>query len=77
MQILKNDFDLNIVDLLVEKAKVFQSKGEARRMISSNAVSINKQKIQEDFQLTENNLLNDKYIVIQKGKKNYFLIIVS
>jgi len=45
-------------------------------MIKSNAVSINKEKITEDIQLTQNNLLNGKYILAQKGKKNYFLIIV-
>jgi len=46
-------------------------------MIKSNAVSINKEKITEDIQLSENNLLNGKYILTQKGKKNYFLIIVA
>ena len=46
-------------------------------MIQSNAVSINKEKITEDFQLSKNNLLNGKYILTQKGKKNYFLIIVA
>ena len=45
--------------------------------IKSNAVSINKEKITENIQLTENDLLNGKYILAQKGKKNYFLIIVS
>jgi tyrosyl-tRNA synthetase len=46
-------------------------------MIKSNAVSINKEKITEDIQLTKNDLLNGKYILAQKGKKNYFLIIVD
>ena len=46
-------------------------------MIQSNAVSINKEKITEDFQITANDLLNGKYILVQKGKKNYFLIIVD
>ena len=63
--------------MLAEKTEVFDSKGEARRMIKSNAVSINKEKITEDFQLSENALLNGKYILAQKGKKNYFLIIVA
>jgi tyrosyl-tRNA synthetase len=45
-------------------------------MIKANAVIINKEKINEDVQLSENNLLNGKYILAQKGKKNYFLIIV-
>ena len=46
-------------------------------MISSNAVSINKEKITEDFQLSKSTLLNGKYILVQKGKKNYFVIIVG
>ena len=73
----KADLGLGILDILAEKTQIFSSKGEARRMIKSNAVSINKEKITEDVQLTENDLLNGKYILSQKGKKNYFLIIVG
>ena len=73
----KADLSARILDIVAEKTQVFASKGEARRMIKSNAVSINKEKITEDYQLSENNLLNGKYILVQKGKKNYFLIIVS
>jgi tyrosyl-tRNA synthetase len=73
----KADLGLGILDILAEKTQIFASKGEARRMISSNAVSINKEKITEEVQLTKNDLLNGKYILAQKGKKNYFLIIVS
>ena len=73
----KEDLSSGILDVLAEKTTVFESKGEARRMIQSNAVSINKEKITEDFQLSEDDLLNRKYILAQKGKKNYFLIIVS
>ena len=76
-EVNKSDLSAGILDLLAEKTQVFVSKGEARRMIQSNAVSINKEKITEDFQLSENDLLNRKYILAQKGKKNYFLIIVS
>ena len=71
------DLGSSIIDVLVDKAQVFKSKGEARRMISSNAVSINKEKITEDFQLSKSTLLNGKYILVQKGKKNYFVIIVG
>ncbi len=71
------DIKSPIVDFLAEKTKVFQSKGEARRMISSNAISINKQKINEQKTLDNSDLLSEKYILVQKGKKNYFLIIVS
>ena len=76
-EISKADLSSGVLDVLAEKTKVFASKGEARRMIQSNAVSINKERITEDFQLSENNLLNGKYILVQKGKKNYFLIIVE
>ncbi|MAW20934.1 MAG: tyrosine--tRNA ligase [Flavobacteriales bacterium] len=76
-QITKADLRSGILDFLAEKTKIFASKGDARRMIKSNAVSINKDKITENFELSENDLLNGKYILAQKGKKNYFLIIVS
>jgi tyrosyl-tRNA synthetase len=72
-----DDLNSPILDFLAEKTKVFQSKGEARRMISSNAISINKQKINEQKTLDNSDLLSEKYILVQKGKKNYFLIIVS
>jgi tyrosyl-tRNA synthetase len=71
------DLNANILDFLAEKTNVFQSKGEARRMISSNAVSINKQKISEYKTLSKSDLLSGKYLLVQKGKKNYFLILVS
>ena len=73
----KADLALGILDIVAEKTQIFASKGEARRMISSNGVSINKEKITEDIQLTKNDLLNGKYLLAQKGKKNYFLIIVE
>ena len=46
-------------------------------MINSNAVSVNKEKITETYSLSADSLLNEKYILIQKGKKNYFLVIVT
>ena len=73
----KADLSLGILDVVAEKTQIFTSKGEARRMIKSNAVSINKSKITEDYQLSENDVLNGKYLLAQKGKKNYFLIIVE
>src|SRR5690606_11330143 len=68
---------LNIVDLLVE-ASVFPSKGEARKMIQGGGVSLNKEKIQNAEQLiVSDNLINYRYLLFQKGKKNYFLIIAE
>ena len=75
-EISKSDLSLNILDLVAEKIHIFSSKGEARRMMKSNAISINKEKITTDFQISESNLLSGKYILAQKGKKNYYLIIV-
>ncbi len=67
--------DLKIVDLLTEKAAVFPSKGELRKLAQGGGVSINKEKVADiNAPVTTDMLLNDKYILAQKGKKNYFLI---
>lgn len=63
-----------IIELLVQKTQVFLSNGEARRMIKSNAVSLNKIKVTEDKVVDLEDLLNERYLLIQKGKKNYFLL---
>jgi tyrosyl-tRNA synthetase len=66
---------INIADLLGDMTEVFPSKGEARRMIKGGGVSINKAKIDNDtHQVGTADLLNGKYILVQKGKKNYYLI---
>ena len=72
-----DDLECGIVDFLAEKTQVFASKGEVRRMLKSNAVSINKEKVNEEKQISRIDLISNKYILVQKGKKNYFLIIVS
>jgi tyrosyl-tRNA synthetase len=63
-----------ILEFLAENTSIFASKGEARRMIRDNAVSVNKQKVRDDRIITGEDLLNEKYILVQKGKKNYFLV---
>ena len=75
--ISKEELNTDIFTLLVEKTSIFNSKGEARRMISSNAVSFNKEKISSDFNSSDISLINEKYLLVQKGKKNYFVIKVS
>jgi len=73
--IVQEGFDL--LGFLAEH-KVFDSKGEARKMIQSGGFSINKSKInQPDYQLSTTDLLNDKYLLFQKGKKDYTLVIVE
>jgi len=65
---------INITDFLTTTTTVFPSKGEARKMIVGGGVSLNKQKIEnESLVVTAENLINNKYLLIQKGKKNYFL----
>jgi|TARA_B100000497_G_scaffold85749_1_gene95525 tyrosyl-tRNA synthetase len=75
--ISKEELNTDIFTLLVEKTSIFNSKGEARRMISSNAVSFNKEKISSDFNSSDISLINEQYLLVQKGKKNYFVIKVS
>lgn len=76
----KNELEagLNVVDLLGDKTNVFPSKGEARKMIQAGGVSINKMKITDiSDQINSTMLLNNKYLLAQKGKKNYFLIVAG
>ncbi|MDR6737536.1 tyrosine--tRNA ligase [Sphingobacterium sp. 2149] len=69
---------INILDLLAVQTQVFPSKGEARKMLQGGGVSINREKATDiDASITINHLLNNKYIVAQRGKKNYYLIIVD
>ncbi len=79
-KVAKSAFDLGVkaIDLLVDNAAVFPSKGEMRKLVQSGGVSLNKEKLENQDQLigTEN-LLNGKYLLAQKGKKNYYLIIVE
>jgi tyrosyl-tRNA synthetase len=69
----------SVTDLLSEitKAVIFPSKGEARKMIQGGGVSINKIKLSDPNQKPEFELLQNKYLLAQKGKKNYYLIIVE
>ena len=69
---------INIIDLLAEKTDVFPSKGEARRTIAGGGVSLNKSKIETpDDTIGSDKLIGSKYLLIQKGKKNYFLLIAK
>jgi len=65
---------IGMVDFLSEKTGIFASKGEARRMLKEGGVQVNKQKTVEESVVGLTFLLNDKYILVQKGKKNYFLV---
>ena len=66
------------LDLLAERTNIFPSKGEARKMIQANGFSLNKEKLTDPATpLTDANLLNGKYLLFQKGKKNYYLVVAK
>ena len=66
------------LDLLAEKTQIFPSKGEARKMIQANGFSLNKEKLTDpQTPITTASLLNNKYLLFQKGKKNYYIVVVE
>lgn len=67
-----------LVDFLTEKAPVFNSKGELRKLIRNGGVSLNKQKVSDEQQtLSQDELIAGRYILIQRGKKNYYLLVAE
>lgn len=68
---------IGIVDLVAEKTTIFPSKGEARRMLKDGGVQVNKTKVSDEFTVDASQLLSGKYLLVQKGKKNYYLLIVK
>jgi tyrosyl-tRNA synthetase len=68
---------LGIIDALSAKTGFLKSNGEARRELKGNAISVNKDKVNDEFIIDESSLLNDKYVLLGKGKKNNYLIIVE
>jgi len=65
---------LDIVDLLSGKTGILKSNGEARRSLKENSISINKAKVGMDYSITEKDVLDNGFVLAQKGKKNYFLV---
>jgi tyrosyl-tRNA synthetase len=77
-ELLSTEMDQDVLELLAVKTAVFSSKGEARRMVAAGGVSINKQKLSDPAQrITGDDFINNKYLLVQKGKKNYYLIRVK
>jgi tyrosyl-tRNA synthetase len=69
---------INAIEFLSDKTQIFPSRGEARKMIQAGGVSINKEKIADiNTVVNAEGLLNNKYLLVQKGKKNYYLIIAE
>jgi tyrosyl-tRNA synthetase len=65
---------IDIVTLLNEKTGFLASNGEARRALKENSISVNKEKVTEEFNLTSNDLISNKFVLLQRGKKNYFVV---
>jgi tyrosyl-tRNA synthetase len=77
-EIPSRDIDKDVLELLSVDTGVFSSKGEARRMVAGGGVSISKQKLSgPDQRITAKDFINRKYLLVQKGKKNYYLIRVK
>jgi tyrosyl-tRNA synthetase len=69
---------INVLDLLAVNTTIFPSKGEARKMLVGGGVGINKVKLEDaEAAINSTQLLNNRYLLVQKGKKNYFLIVVN
>jgi len=68
---------LGIIDALSAKTGFLESNSQARRELKGNAISVNKEKVKEDYLITEKDLINDTFILLGKGKKNNYLIVVE
>ena len=68
---------VSIMDALVAISSFLASNGEAKRELKANAIAVNKEKVNETYSLTNNDLINDKFVLIGKGKKTNYLLIVE
>ena len=74
----KAELPCNLLDLLAVKTQVFPSKGEARKMVQGGGVSLNKDKVADiSYEVSEKDILDGKYILVQRGKKNYYILSIS
>tara|TARA_B100000767_G_scaffold157664_1_gene148178 strand:- start:408 stop:1121 length:714 start_codon:yes stop_codon:yes gene_type:complete len=75
-EVLKSEIEsgLDIIGALAEKTNFLKSNGEARRALKENSVAVNKEKVSEGFKITTSDLINDQFILLQRGKKTYFII---
>ncbi len=71
------DKGLDIIGALAEKSGFLKSNGEARRALKENSISVNKEKVTEGYSITSKDLINNKFILLQRGKKNYFVLKVQ
>ncbi len=76
VEISKSEMEsgLDIIGALAEKTGFLKSNGEARRALKENSISVNKEKVSEGHNVTTSDLINDQFVLLQRGKKNYFII---
>jgi tyrosyl-tRNA synthetase len=65
---------LDIVTVLNEKTGFLKSNGEARRALTENSIAVNREKVTEDYKVTAQDLINNQFVLLQRGKKNYFIV---
>ncbi|HWS59747.1 MAG TPA: tyrosine--tRNA ligase [Flavobacterium sp.] len=77
-EISRNEIEsgINIVDVLNEKTGFLKSNGEARRALTANSISVNKEKVNAEFELSTKDIINNQFVLLQSGKKNYFVVLV-
>jgi tyrosyl-tRNA synthetase len=71
------DNGLDMIGALAAKTGFLASNGEARRELKQNSISVNKEKVKEDYLITAKDLINEKFVLLQRGKKNYFVLVVD
>ncbi|MDB4292098.1 tyrosine--tRNA ligase [Maribacter sp.] len=78
-EVSKTDLDngLDMIGALAAKTGFLGSNGEARRELKQNSISVNKEKVKEDYMITKADLINEKFVLLQKGKRNYFVLVVN
>jgi tyrosyl-tRNA synthetase len=68
---------LDMIGALAAKTGFLSSNGEARRELKQNSISVNKEKVAEDYLINEKDLIKDRYVLLQRGKKNYFVLVIE
>ena len=68
---------LNMIAALAAQTGFLASNGEARRELKQNSISVNKEKVKEAYMITSSDLINDRFVLLQKGRRNYFVLVVK
>lgn len=76
-EISKSELDngLDMIGALADKTGFLASNSEARRELKQNSISVNKEKVKEDYKINSSDLINGKFVLLQRGKKNYFVLV--